>query len=179
MHLTPDQEIFWQHGSFKLNATIAFTWGLMLALAIGSKLVTRKLSMGLERSPWQNLLEIIVLGIEHFNVAMSAGAGEIQLTYPSQRGGLRFHALDRCQQPARLVASDSWKLLDDFRTVQFSSDSPSGGYALPDSAFGLSTFVVATYMAWTEPRASDYTNARHISLNVDSDDMTRSGIHMK
>src|SRR6202034_365021 len=44
MHLTPDQVIFWQHGFFKVNATIVFTWGLMLVLAVGSKLVTRKLS---------------------------------------------------------------------------------------------------------------------------------------
>jgi len=63
MHLTPDQVIFWQHGFFKVNATIVFTWGLMLVLAVGSKLVTRKLSTGLERSRWQNLLEIVVTGI--------------------------------------------------------------------------------------------------------------------
>jgi F-type H+-transporting ATPase subunit a len=56
--------IFWQHGLVKLNGTIAFTWALMLVLAIGSKLVTRKLSVGLERSRWQNLLEIIVAAIE-------------------------------------------------------------------------------------------------------------------
>jgi len=64
MRLSPDQMIFWQHGLFKLNGTIVFTWGLMLVLAAGSKLVTRKLSIGLERSRWQNLLEIIVTGIE-------------------------------------------------------------------------------------------------------------------
>jgi F-type H+-transporting ATPase subunit a len=64
MHLSPDQAIFWQHGFLKLNATIAFTWALMLVLAGGSKLITRKLSIGLERSRWQNLLEIIVTGIE-------------------------------------------------------------------------------------------------------------------
>ena len=64
MRLSPDQMIFWQHGVFKLNATIVFTWGLMLVLAVGSKLVTRKLSVDLKRSPWQNLLEIIVTGIE-------------------------------------------------------------------------------------------------------------------
>ena len=63
MHLTPDQIVFWQHGVFKLNATIVFTWGLMFALAAGSKLITRNLSNGLERSRWQNLLEIIVSGI--------------------------------------------------------------------------------------------------------------------
>ena len=64
MHLSPDQMIFWQHGFFKLNGTIAFTWGLMLVLAGGSKLITRNLSTGLERSRWQNLLEIVVTGIE-------------------------------------------------------------------------------------------------------------------
>jgi F-type H+-transporting ATPase subunit a len=64
MRFTPDQLIFWQHGFFKVNGTMAFTWGLMLVLAAGSKLVTRKLSVGLERSSWQNLLEIVVTGIE-------------------------------------------------------------------------------------------------------------------
>ena len=64
MRLSSDQMIFWQHGLVKLNGTIAFTWALMLVLAIGSKLVTRKLSVGLERSRWQNLLEIIVAAIE-------------------------------------------------------------------------------------------------------------------
>ena len=64
MHLSPDQMIFWQYGVFKLNGTIVFTWALMLLLAAGSKLITRKLSIGLERSRWQNLLEILVTGIE-------------------------------------------------------------------------------------------------------------------
>ncbi len=64
MRLSPDENIFWQHGWFKLNGTIVFTWGLMLILVVGSKLVTRKLSMGLVRSRWQNLLEIIVVAIE-------------------------------------------------------------------------------------------------------------------
>jgi F-type H+-transporting ATPase subunit a len=64
MRLSPDQWIFWQHGFLKLNATVVFTWLLMLALMIGSALVTRKLSTGLQRSRWQNLLEIIVTAIE-------------------------------------------------------------------------------------------------------------------
>ena len=64
MHLSPDQIIFWQYGFFKLNATIAFTWGLMFVLAVGAKLITRKLSIGLKRARWQNLLEIIVIAIE-------------------------------------------------------------------------------------------------------------------
>lgn len=63
MHLSPDEIIFWQYGFFKLNATIAYTWGLMLVLVLGSKLITRKLATGLQRSRWQNLLEIVVTGI--------------------------------------------------------------------------------------------------------------------
>ena len=63
MRLSPDEMIFWQHGFLKLNATIVFTWGLMLLLAVGSKLIMRKLSTGLTRSRWQNLLEIVVTAI--------------------------------------------------------------------------------------------------------------------
>jgi F-type H+-transporting ATPase subunit a len=63
MSLSPDEMIFWQHGFFKLNATIVFTWALMLVLAVGSKLITRKLSTDLSRSRLQNLLEIVVCGI--------------------------------------------------------------------------------------------------------------------
>ncbi|MFC1989806.1 F0F1 ATP synthase subunit A [Chloroflexota bacterium] len=64
MRLSPDEIIFWQLGLLKLNATIVFTWGLMIVLAVGSKLITRKLSKGLKRSRWQNLLEIVVTGME-------------------------------------------------------------------------------------------------------------------
>ena len=64
MRLSPDQMIFCQRGILKLNGTIAFTWGLMLVLAVGSKLITRKLSTDQNRSRWQNFLEIIVTGIE-------------------------------------------------------------------------------------------------------------------
>ena len=64
MRLSPDELIFWQFGFVKLNATIVFTWALMLVLALGSTLITRKLSMDLQRSRWQNLLEIVVIAIQ-------------------------------------------------------------------------------------------------------------------
>jgi len=64
MHLSPDQIVFWHYGFLKLNATIVFTWCLMLMMAGGSKLITRSLSIGIQRSRWQNLLEIVVTGIE-------------------------------------------------------------------------------------------------------------------
>lgn len=63
MHLSPDEIVFWQYGFFQLNATILYTWGLMLVLTTTAMLVTRKLSTGLTRSRWQNLLEIIVTAI--------------------------------------------------------------------------------------------------------------------
>ena len=73
MRLSPDDMIFWRYGFLKLNGTIVFTWALMFVLAVGSKLVTRKLSTDLERSPWQNLLEIIVTGIEKQIADVKAG----------------------------------------------------------------------------------------------------------
>jgi F-type H+-transporting ATPase subunit a len=60
MRLSPDDWIFWQVGPFKLNATIVFTWALMLLLTLGARWVTRRLSADLQRSRWQNLLEIVV-----------------------------------------------------------------------------------------------------------------------
>lgn len=64
MRLSPDEMIFWQHGWFKLNGTIVFTWGIMLLLAIGAKLITRNLTTEHQRSRWQNLLEIIVTAMQ-------------------------------------------------------------------------------------------------------------------
>ncbi|WP_372591048.1 F0F1 ATP synthase subunit A [Guyparkeria sp.] len=64
MHLSPDEIVFWQHGWVKLNATILFTWIVMLVLVVVSRLITARLSTGLARSRWQNLLEVVVLAIQ-------------------------------------------------------------------------------------------------------------------
>ena len=61
--VTPDQVVYWQWGFVQLNATIVFTWVVMAILVIGSWLITRKLSTGPDISRWQNLLEIIVVGM--------------------------------------------------------------------------------------------------------------------
>jgi len=63
MRLSPDELIFWQYGFIKLNATIVYTWGLMFIMIAGSKIITSKLSTDLNRSIWQNFLEIIVTTI--------------------------------------------------------------------------------------------------------------------
>jgi len=75
MRLSPDQLIFWQRGPVSLNATIVFTWVLMLVLVAGSALATRRLATGSRRSRWQNMLEIIVTAIEE-------QIGEIGLAEP-------------------------------------------------------------------------------------------------
>ncbi len=61
--ISPDTVVFWQLGPLVLSATLVFTWALMLVLAMGSWLVTRRLSTGVELSGWQNLLEVLVAAI--------------------------------------------------------------------------------------------------------------------
>ena len=63
MNLTPDQVIFWQRGIITINATLVFTWLVMLVLVVVSWLITRKLSASTNISQGQNLLEVLVLGI--------------------------------------------------------------------------------------------------------------------
>jgi len=63
MTITPDSVIYGQWGPLALNATIVFTWLVMVILTVGSWLVTRHLSDGPELSRWQNLLEVLVTGI--------------------------------------------------------------------------------------------------------------------
>ena len=64
MRLSPDELVFWEYGFVKLNATIVFTWGLIFVLAVGAKIITRKLSNTEKRTRGQNLLEIVVTVIE-------------------------------------------------------------------------------------------------------------------
>ena len=64
MNLTPDQIVVWQVGAIAINATLVFTWLVMAGLVIFSALVTRHLSSSPHISQGQNLLEVIVLGIQ-------------------------------------------------------------------------------------------------------------------
>ncbi|MFZ6030147.1 MAG: F0F1 ATP synthase subunit A [Chloroflexota bacterium] len=60
MELSPDAIVYWQWGPVTLNATLVFTWIVMLILAGGSWLITRNLSAEPEIPRWQNALETIV-----------------------------------------------------------------------------------------------------------------------
>ena len=64
MHLSPDQVVFWRHGPIRLSATLVYTWGLMLFLVAGSRLITMRLARHTRPSRWQILLEILVTGME-------------------------------------------------------------------------------------------------------------------
>ncbi|MFN2364994.1 MAG: F0F1 ATP synthase subunit A [Desulfurivibrionaceae bacterium] len=58
--ISPDQVIYWQWQWLSLNATIVFTWLVMLLLVLAAILITRRISAGYKMSRWQNLLEIVV-----------------------------------------------------------------------------------------------------------------------
>ena len=63
MHITPDQIVFLRWHGLTLNATIAFTWGVMALLALGCRLATRHLTDSEHIPRWQSLLEVLVLGM--------------------------------------------------------------------------------------------------------------------
>lgn len=77
MHLSTDELIIWQYGFFKLNATILTSWGLMLLLALGARLITRGLKQEMHISRWQSMLEIIV-------VALRKQIEEVGLPHPEK-----------------------------------------------------------------------------------------------
>ena len=64
MNLTSDQQVLWHHGFADLNVTVLTTWVLMMAMVLGSKLITRNLKAEGVISRWQGALEIIVTSIE-------------------------------------------------------------------------------------------------------------------
>lgn len=64
MDFTPDQIVVWEWGVLRLNATIVWTWVVMIILTLGSWMLARGLRIGEELSPGQNLLEAIVSMIE-------------------------------------------------------------------------------------------------------------------
>ena len=63
MTISPDSIVLWTLGPLPVNATIAFTWGIMALLTAVAWLITRRLSSGPEMSRWQNLLEVLVTGM--------------------------------------------------------------------------------------------------------------------
>lgn len=63
MQISPDQNVLWEWHGLALNATIVFTWGVMAIMVIAARLITLRLSDTEEMSRWQNLLEVLVVGM--------------------------------------------------------------------------------------------------------------------
>jgi F-type H+-transporting ATPase subunit a len=63
VHISSDQQIFWQYGLIRINETIVTTWAMLLVMTVGARLMTRKLTTDRTISRWQSALEIIVTGI--------------------------------------------------------------------------------------------------------------------
>ena len=60
----PDLIVLWRTGWLSINATIVFTWIVMAVLVGGAFMVTRRLDTVPNISRWQNLLEVLVTGVE-------------------------------------------------------------------------------------------------------------------
>jgi F-type H+-transporting ATPase subunit a len=63
VNLSSDQQVLWHHGFADLNVTVLSTWVLMMAMVLGSKLITRSLKTEGVISRWQGALEIMVTSI--------------------------------------------------------------------------------------------------------------------
>lgn len=64
MELTTDNIIFWEWQFIRINATLVYSWAVMLILVVSSWLISRKLRSDIHMSRWQNLLEVIVTMIQ-------------------------------------------------------------------------------------------------------------------
>jgi len=63
MEITPDHLILLRWGFLHLNATIVYTWAVMLLLVLAAWVATRKIRLEGPRSRWQNAMEAVILGI--------------------------------------------------------------------------------------------------------------------
>jgi F-type H+-transporting ATPase subunit a len=63
MQISPDSSVFWQWNFVILNATLVFTWAIILFLGICFWLITRNLSSDIEIDHSQSFLEILVSNV--------------------------------------------------------------------------------------------------------------------
>lgn len=63
MQISPDSTVFWQWNFITLNATLVFTWVIILFLGICFWLITRNLSSDIEIDHSQSFLEILVSNV--------------------------------------------------------------------------------------------------------------------
>ncbi|ADE15019.1 alternate F1F0 ATPase, F0 subunit A [Nitrosococcus halophilus Nc 4] len=63
MTISPDNIVLWSWGPVSLNGTLLYSWIVMLLLVGGSWLITHRLSSSTDISRWQNLLEVLIIGM--------------------------------------------------------------------------------------------------------------------
>lgn len=63
MEITPDHLVLFRWGFLHLNATIVYTWVVMLLLILAAWLATRKIAWDVPSNKWQNALEAIIATI--------------------------------------------------------------------------------------------------------------------
>jgi F-type H+-transporting ATPase subunit a len=61
--ISPDAVVFWQWGWVSLNGTIVFTWAVMGLLLVIAWLGTSSLTSETRFSRWQNMLEVLIIGM--------------------------------------------------------------------------------------------------------------------
>lgn len=61
--ISPDQVILFTWGFVTINATLVYSWMIMALLVVGSLYITRNLSTDQTVSRWQNVMEVIIIGI--------------------------------------------------------------------------------------------------------------------
>lgn len=80
--ISPDQVVFFRWGFVTINATIVYTWLVMMLLTVGSILVTRRLSSATSMSRGQNFLEVVVGGIRsEIGQMMGVGKGDAYIPF--------------------------------------------------------------------------------------------------
>jgi F-type H+-transporting ATPase subunit a len=65
MEITPDHLILCRWGLAHLNATIVYTWAVMLLLVLTAWAATRNLRCDAPGGRWQNVMEAIVIGMRN------------------------------------------------------------------------------------------------------------------
>jgi F-type H+-transporting ATPase subunit a len=81
MNLSPDQTIMFEAWGLPVNATIFYTWVVMILLTVGSMLITRNLRPDVPPNRWRTTLEVIVQGIQSQINEVARGSSRYLLYY--------------------------------------------------------------------------------------------------
>lgn len=79
--ISPDQVVIFARGFVVINATLVYTWLIMIVLVLVSLFATAHLSTEREVTPWQNALEAVVSTIQAEINAVVHKKGELYLPF--------------------------------------------------------------------------------------------------